>query len=155
RVLAGCRIQTLGDLRASDVVTRVERFVHSLTAGDDPVTSATAAYIGKHARQFTRWLWRKRRGLDGDPLAGVDLPSQDPTNKRRALTAAELATLIESTEKAGPTVRGLTGADRATLYLVAVATGYRAGELAKLTPANFDLDADVPVVRLAGWRRAG
>ena len=34
--------------------------------------------------------------------------------------------------------------------MVAAATSYRAGELAKLTPAHFDLDAEVPVVRLKG-----
>jgi integrase len=35
----------------------------------------------------------------------------------------------------------MTGADRFHLYLTACATGFRAGELASLTPASFDLGA--------------
>jgi integrase len=35
----------------------------------------------------------------------------------------------------------MTGADRYHLYLTACATGFRAGELASLTPASFDLGA--------------
>jgi integrase len=34
------------------------------------------------------------------------------------------------------------------LYRVAAGTGFRAGELASLTPRNFDLDADTPAIRL-------
>ncbi len=82
RVLAACQLETLADLRGPGVAARVEQWVKSLTDGDYGITSATAAYIGKHARQFTRWLWRKRELLDRDPLAGVDLPSQETTNKR-------------------------------------------------------------------------
>src|SRR5262249_55331126 len=150
RVLVGCGLATLADLQAKDLMTRVESFVWSLLDGEDAIGEVTAAHVGKDVRSFTRWLWRKRRLLDFDPLAGMDLPSQETKNCRRALSADELAALLAATEHSPKEFRHLTGPDRAVIYLVAVATGYRAGELAKLTPANFDLDADVPVVRLKG-----
>src|SRR5204862_1432763 len=43
---------------------------------------------------------------------------------------------------------GLAGLDRAVLYAVAGASGFRAGELATLTPESFALDADPPTVTL-------
>jgi integrase len=148
KVLAGCRLETLADLRAAGLIGRVEQFVKSLADGDDGFTRATSAYVGKHARQFTRWLWRKRELLDRDPLAGMDLPSQETTSPRRALSAEELAALITNAERSPTPFRSLAGRDRAVLYLCAVATGYRSGELARLTPSHFDLDGDVPIVRL-------
>ncbi len=66
------------------------------------------------------------------------------------MTAAELAALVTAAESSEWSFRGLTGPDRAILYLTAVATGYRAEELSRLTPANFNLDADPPVVWLKG-----
>jgi integrase len=150
QVLGGCGLTSLGDLRAAGVAARVEKFVKGLTEGEAAVTCATAAYTGKHARQFTRWLWRKREALDRDPLAGLDLPSQETTARRRPLSAAELAALLAAAENSPKPFRTVAGPDRAVLYLTAVATGYRSGELAKLTPAHFDLDAEVPVARLPG-----
>jgi integrase len=47
-------------------------------------------------------------------------------------------------------VRNLTGEDRYHLYLTAFATGFRASELAALTPAHFHLADDPPAVSLAG-----
>ena len=50
--------------------------------------------------------------------------------------------------KTGRSVRGVCGRDRAVLYRLAVGTGFRAGELASLTPESFDLDADPPTVTI-------
>ena len=44
--------------------------------------------------------------------------------------------------------RCLSGPDRARLYLVAFATGYRAGESAELCPEWFELDGDSPAALL-------
>lgn len=150
QVLAGSRLESLADLRAPGLANRVEQYVRSLTTGADPLTGATAAYVGKHARQFTRWLVLKKELLHRDPLAGMALPSQETTTRRRALAAVELARLIEAADSSPKPFRGLAGPDRAILYLTAVATGYRSGELARLTPSHLDLDAEVPVARLPG-----
>ena len=44
--------------------------------------------------------------------------------------------------------RRLTGEDRFWLYVVATSTGFRAGELASLTPRSFALEGRRPVVHL-------
>jgi integrase len=65
---------------------------------------------------------------------------------RRALTPEEAARVIQAAET-GPTVMGMTGPDRAMLYSVALATGFRPGrELRLLTPGSFDLDGDPPTI---------
>ncbi len=148
KVMTGCKLATLGDLRSPGLVPKVEAFVWSLMKGDEAITSTTAAYTGKHARGFTRWLWKKRKLLDSDPLAGMDLPSQQTDNPRRDLSIDELELVLAAAEASTETIRSLTGQDRAIIYLLGAATGYRAEELARLTPGNFDLDAELPVVRL-------
>src|SRR5262249_46556656 len=104
-------------------------------------------------------------------LAPVNVKA-DLRHERGALSGAEFDALIRATRAAG-TFRGLSGGDRAALYLVAAYTGLRAAELASLTPASFDLDSATPKVRvracytkngdpatlplrpdLAGWLRA-
>jgi hypothetical protein len=56
--------------------------------------------------------------------------------------------LFAATAASGTPFRGLSGADRHTLYLVTADTGFRAGGLARLTPACFRLDPDGPAVTL-------
>ena len=75
---------------------------------------------------------------------------------RRALTDEELKALVGATRASEQLFRGLSGTDRAMLYLVASNTGLRAGELASLTPALFDLASDPPTVRvLRGYTKNG
>src|SRR5262249_42159877 len=56
--------------------------------------------------------------------------------------------LLEATRTSSRTLRGLTGEDRWALYLTALSTGFRAGELASLNPRRFLLDQSPPVIRL-------
>jgi integrase len=49
----------------------------------------------------------------------------------------------------GRTLRGLTGADRVVIYQLAARTGFRASEVASLTPESFDLDAPSVTVEAA------
>ncbi len=57
--------------------------------------------------------------------------------------------LLDATVR-GPVRFKMPGVERALLYRVAVETGYRAGELASLTKANFDLTSAQPTVRVLG-----
>jgi hypothetical protein len=85
QVLTACDLKTLSDLRSPGVAGHVEQFVKPLATAEGGLTGATAAYVGKHARQFTHWRWQKKELLDRDPLARVDLPSQEVTTPRRCL----------------------------------------------------------------------
>src|SRR5262249_25047268 len=77
---------------------------------------------------------------------------------RRELAADEMRRLLEVTRASARAFRGLTGPDRAALYLTACGTGFRVRALAGLTPADFDLAAALPAVvlpaRLAKKKKA-
>jgi len=112
-------------------------------------------------KQLSRWLHADGRARD-DALAhlGGFNVATDRRHDRRALSDDELARLIATAERGaawtwrvgctrrriGGRALALSGPDRAMLYRLAVATGFRAGEIASLTPASFDLDADPPTI---------
>ncbi|MDB5310263.1 MAG: hypothetical protein JWO38_4465 [Gemmataceae bacterium] len=77
-------------------------------------------------------------------------PDNNRLHARREVSPEELAQLIDTTRASSRVIRELAGPDRAMLYLVAFATGYRAGELAELSPHHFDLDAEIPAAILPG-----
>jgi integrase len=93
-------------------------------------------------RTFCRWLLRTGR-IAANPLAGLScakVTDADRKRKRRPLTDDEAARLISTTRRSPESFTGLTGPDRAMLYLLAINTGLRASELASLTPESFELD---------------
>ena len=100
-------------------------------------------------RAFARWA-RDNGRLRDDPMRGVSglNVESDRRRVRRALTPEEAGRLIQAADR-GPTVKGLTGPDRARLYALALGTGFRAAELGSLTPERFDLAANPPVVSVA------
>ena len=69
----------------------------------------------------------------------------DVRRQRRALSAEEFAALVAAADS-GPPVQGMTGPDRAMLYILAAWTGYRRQELASLTRSSFKFTTDPPKV---------
>ncbi len=107
-------------------------------------------------KAFSRWLWKDGRAREHAlaHLATVN-PESDRRRVRRALTPEEAAALVQAAEN-GAVVMGLSGPDRATLYRVAMGTGFRAEELTSLTPAAFHLDSDPPeIVCAAAYTKNG
>jgi integrase len=102
---------------------------------------------------FTRWLARERR-TPIDPLAYLSHQNvaADLRHVRRALLPAEFAVLLRWAASAH-TFRGLSGPDRATLYLLAARSGLRASELASLSPSSFDFNAPSVTVEAAYSKR--
>ncbi len=98
---------------------------------------------------FSRWLARDRR-IPADPLSHLGRlnPDVDIRHPRRALREEAFAQFVEATGKGNP-FRDLTGPDRLVLYTLAANTGFRASELASLSPSSFSLDAQPPMVRVA------
>ena len=76
-----------------------------------------------------------------DPLK--ELKTQDAARDRRlvrrALPVGDFLKLIETARDSRASICGLTGFERAMLYVVAAYTGLRASELASLTPESFNL----------------
>jgi len=139
RIVEDCKYSMLADVDAA----AVQRFIGTLR--DNDLAPRTINGYLQAFGQFINWA-RDSRRLAGDPLAGVKAVKViGQTFERRPLLADELASLI-GTAEAGPVMYGATGQQRAMLYRVAVGTGFRASELASLTPSSFDLKADPPTV---------
>ena len=123
------------------------------------VEGLSAETVNHHVRAvkaFARWLWRDGRTRD-HALAHLSTSSAagDRRRPRRALTPAEAARLVTAAES-GPIVQGMAGPDRARCYLVALGTGFRAAELASLTPERFDLAGRTPTATVpAGYTKNG
>src|SRR5262249_5107210 len=71
----------------------------------------------------------------------------DVRRKRRALEAEEFSRLVAAAD-AGPRVQGISGPDRAMLYVLAAWTGYRRRELASVTLRSLDLEGSPATVRV-------
>jgi integrase len=99
---------------------------------------------------FTRWLVREHR-IIADPLAGLGglNSAADRRRERRALSVEELHRLLDGARFSDVIYLKLTGLDRCMLYGLAAGSGFRAAELAALTPADFNLDGIPATVRLA------
>jgi integrase len=111
------------------------------------LNQGTANNYIRSIKGFSRWLWRDGRARE-HYLAHLAIanPEVDRRRVRRALPPEESARFIRDAED-GPKVRGMTGPDRAALYLTAIGTGLRVlKELRPLTPESFDLDGDPPTV---------
>ncbi len=131
-----------------------DRPIRSEAAGDQTAAKKkadglSARAVNAHltaAKSLSPWLKRDGRAAD---YALETLTKQneqaDRRRVRRALTPAEAGRVVRAAAS-GPEAGGLSGPDRAMLYDLALGTGFRAEELATLTPERFALDADPPTV---------
>jgi integrase len=101
-------------------------------------------------KAFCNWLVQSRREADNplSHLSGGNV-KLDRRHDRRTLSADELRGVIRSDRASERSFPRLSGADRAMLYSVARATGFRASELASLAPAAFALEGSPPTTTLA------
>ena len=105
-------------------------------------------------KSFSRWLVRDHRA-PVDTLIHLKSYNVDTDRRleRRAVSDDELAYLIAAAE-CSPQRMGMSGADRAMAYRLAVGTGFRVGELRCLKPSSFDLSGNPPTVALpAGYSK--
>ena len=153
-VLDGCKFKTVGDLN-SDAPAKLARHLRELVKKpktEGGKSAQTAAFFLADARRFARWLSTKRVGVSAtlfDAIPGFD-PANNRKHARREIGPAELAKVLDTAKASMRTVGKLSGDARYHLYLTAFATGFRSGELAKLTAACFDLASEPPSVSLPG-----
>jgi site-specific recombinase XerD len=101
-------------------------------------------------KSFFAWMVQDRR-LPSSPLThlcGGNVKT-DRRHDRQTLSEDQLSAIIRATSESKKTFRGLTGTDRGMIYLTAMTTGFRAEEMASLSPESFHLDTDTPVAGLA------
>ena len=136
---------------------KVQDAAHRMKAAGKSVRTCNHA-IGA-ARAFGRWLAINDR-VEHDPMRQVSpLPSgSGRVYERRALSADQQSKLLAVAQAGQPikisrrgcqyAERWITGPERATLYRIALETGFRAGEIRTLTAESFHCDADPPFVHL-------
>ena len=130
-ITAGGALEFLGGLRRR----------HGLSA-------QTHNHYLKSARQFTRWLVRDGR-TPMDPLAHLSRLNvqTDRRHERRVLSAEEFRRLVEAA-RAGKRIQGVSGPDRAMIYVLAAWTGFRRSEIGSLTIGSLRLDDDPPTATI-------
>jgi len=156
RVLSVCRAR---DWRFARQITaagvQAELAARMRAEGADNIGPQTRNHYVTALRAFVRWLaGRGRRLVPADLLDGLEmLPVEvDLRHARRSLTVEELGRLLVGTMDSGQDLRGLSAARRHLLYATACATGFRAGELASLTPNHLDLDGAGPAALMPARR---
>ena len=144
-VFEGCQFLTLAHLNG----VAAERWLaerRRLTKKDGGISTQTSNHYVAAFKAFGAWLVMTHKVAENPfrfvTKGNVDV---DVRHVRRALVADEFNRLLDAT-RSGVSYRGLSGPDRAILYLVAGMTGLRASELASLIPVSFSLDDDTPIV---------
>jgi integrase len=117
-------LRVLADLDSNAILGRVESALREIRKGG--LTSKTCRNRAEALKSFTRWCVRLAY-LENDPLKRLTQYDPSPTTLRRPLTADECARLIQAAPE-----------DRALLYMTALASGFRAGELRSLRVADLD-----------------
>lgn len=114
------------------------------------LSAQTASFYLSALRRFAWWLSRQRVGIRADLFA--DLPGFQPhahrTRERGALIAEEVGRLLAEARSSPVVMRKLSGLERHWLYRLALATGFRVQELARLTISSFQLEQAPPLVQL-------
>jgi integrase/recombinase XerD len=143
RMVKTCKWRTIGDITARSLLDFLGDLRKPAGKGKRGLSAQTYNHYLRAAKQFTRWLLRDQR-IVVDPLAHLSNinTSADRRHDRRALTHDEFTRLVAAA-RTGKRVEGMTGADRAMLYVLAGWTGFRKGELGSLTKSSFRLDGEL------------
>ncbi|MGL6197106.1 MAG: tyrosine-type recombinase/integrase, partial [Thermoguttaceae bacterium] len=143
KMLGWCQWRRLSDINA----TSVEGFLAKLRE-EDSLSVQTSNHYLRAVKIFCNWLVATNRIIKSPLIILKPLnPQVDQRHHRRPLCEDEFHRLVEAAEHGGPAV-GLTGADRAMLYIIAAWTGFRRSELGSLTLRHFDLASSAATVRI-------
>ena len=146
-------IEAVGAVRLSDLTPEaVRNALAAIRANGRSLRTCNAILVSLKA--FSNFLHADGRTRHAE-LAHLRTANieTDRRRVRRALTQEEIGYLTRAAEQ-GPTWGGIGGCDRSMLYLAASGSGLRAGELASLTAASFNLEAAPPTITVeAGYSK--
>lgn len=119
------------------------------------VSAQTRNHYLSSLKQFAAWCEEGGR-LSRSPVRQVKpiTVESDRRHDRRSPSDEEIGKLFEALARPDCPVRtGMSGPQRALGYKVAMATGFRAGEIRSLSRPSFDLDAGTVTVRASYSKR--
>lgn len=142
KILTSCKFEQVTQIETQ----AVEDYLAKRRA--QGMSKQTSNHYRQAIHQFCKWLV-KRSLLRTNPIADIPKLNVDTDRRhdRRALLHEEFLRLIEAAEKGKP-IQTIDGIDRAMIYVLAAWTGYRRREIASLTLASFQLDAEPATVTL-------
>ncbi|MFC1604312.1 tyrosine-type recombinase/integrase, partial [Planctomycetota bacterium] len=126
-IVNGCKFRTWDDIRKSAVETYLGRL---------SISTGYYNLFVQAIKQFCRWCVRENKA-EYSPVQFLERLSMPDEEKRQALSYEAVCRLLTATAKA-PDRYGMSGLERAILYIVAVQSGLRANELRHLTVGDFD-----------------
>jgi integrase len=148
--LIGCKFIILADVNAA----AVDRWLAEQQRTKTRFGTQTRNHYVAALKAFGNWLVEGSKAVANPfrTLAKQNV-AVDVRHERRPLTPEEFDRLLAAA-RTGKKFRKLSGPDRAMLYTVAAHTGFRASELASLSPASFALDAAPPTLTVeAGYSK--
>jgi integrase len=133
-VCQACGFKTLGSINTAKLMSHAGD-LRQAGAGTVAINRRLAAMKG-----FAKWLFENERTRK-HRLVGVKMINArtDRRHQRRVLSEEELTKVFAASEGSQQTVMCLSGPERALYYRIATETGFRAAEIASLTPLDFDL----------------
>lgn len=146
--LSGCRFVFLPDLSASRLAEWLAD-MRSMDRKRGGFSIQTSNHYLTGVKAFLNWMVRDKRTAE-NPFRHLERGNVklDRRHDRRELTADEIRRLLTAARQSTRRFKGLTGEDRYFLYATAAGSGFRASELASLTPESFNLAADPPLIAL-------
>ena len=140
RLAQDCRWQSVRQISDSDVERRLSQY------RSEGMGKRTSNHYLRAIKQFASWLVATRR-LRENPLTQLKMLNADTDRRhaRRALAPEELSRLVLAASM-GRVIEGISGPDRAMMYLIAAWTGYRKGEIGSLRESSLALKAEPPTI---------
>ena len=144
RLAAGCEFERLAQIDATKVAT----WLSDQRATADRFSAQTSNFYLDAFKYFCNWLAKHER-IAKNPVASLGRVniSTDRRHDRRSLHDDEFRRLLAAAESGG-SIEGLSGPDRAMMYLMAAWTGFRRRELSSLTLRSLDLTSESPAVHV-------
>jgi len=149
-VIDNCRFVYISDVSAS----KVQRYLAERRR--DGLSIRSSNFYLQATKQLLNWMIANSRTSE-NPLAYLkgQNPKKDIRHERRALTLDEANKLLTATLH-GPKHHNMTGKERYLLFVMAIYTGYRAGELSSMKWHSLDLTEGSPSATVfAGYAKNG
>lgn len=149
RLCEGCNFFRLEDIDG----TRVACWLSDKRMTSRRFSAQTSNFYLDALKYFCDWLVRHDR-MPKNPVGTINRIRVDADRRhdRRALSDEEFARLIRAAEL-GPSIEGLSGPDRAMLYILAAWTGFRRRELSSITRSSIDLSDSGQITVMAGYSK--
>lgn len=145
KVIDHCGVKDVDEILLRRIICTLDK----LGDAKEIRSAQTRKHYERAIKSFSRWLALTDGPLDRDPLSDMEVTAVDTTDivhPRSAFNLEHIRMIVQAAWK-GRIFRGLTGPQRAILYLTAAYTGLRAKECAAIRKSDC---GDLKMICVAG-----